>query len=60
MTKTDAPRTLQDLMAYVLKLLPEATVGEDLDGQLVIYTNKAVDENDRVINFEVAEDSSSG
>jgi hypothetical protein len=32
-------RSLQELVEYLGEYLPEATVGEDNDGQLVIYTN---------------------
>ena len=32
-------RSLQELMEYLGEYLPEATVGEDNEGQLVIYTN---------------------
>lgn len=40
------PRTQNQLMLWVLTVLPEATFGEDIDGQLLIYTNLTeVDEN---------------
>lgn len=31
--------TIDDIMRSVLEILPNATVGEDSDGQVVIYTN---------------------
>lgn len=35
--------TLEDLLSLFLPLLPEATVGDDNDGQVVIYTNLRLD-----------------
>lgn len=32
-------RPLDELMAAVTELLPEATIDQDNDGQLVVYTN---------------------
>lgn len=32
-------KTLTELMQYIGEYLPDATIGEDNDGQLVIYTN---------------------
>lgn len=31
--------TLAELLSIILPLMPEAEVGEDNDGQIVIYTN---------------------
>lgn len=31
--------TLDQLLSIILPLMPDATVGEDNDGQVVIYTN---------------------
>ena len=39
MTKTTHPKTLQDLMNALSPLLPHASLGEDNDGQIVVYTN---------------------
>jgi len=33
------PRTFDDLMHAVLEILPNAELGEDFDGQIIIYTN---------------------
>lgn len=35
--------TLEDLLSLFLPLLPEATVGDDNDGQVIIYTNLRLD-----------------
>jgi hypothetical protein len=32
-------QTLDDLIKAILPILPDAQIGEDNDGQLVIYTN---------------------
>ncbi len=32
--------TFDDLMRAVLAILPDATFGEDNEGQIIIYTNK--------------------
>lgn len=32
--------SVDDLMKKILAILPNATVDEDLEGQIVIYTNK--------------------
>lgn len=34
--------TLPDLMDHLSKIFPSATIGEDLTGQLLIYTDKRV------------------
>ena len=31
--------TLNELIEHILQLAPDATVGEDADGQLVVHTN---------------------
>ena len=32
-------KTTNDLLRAILKILPHASIGEDNDGQIVIYTN---------------------
>lgn len=41
-----------EFYSRLLEILPNATVGEDNDGQLVIYTDMRVSE-DKLIPFEV-------
>lgn len=36
---TEMPKTDDEFMQRMLNAFPEATVGQDNDGQLVIYTN---------------------
>lgn len=38
------PKTVDDLYRMILSFLPQASVGEDLDGQIVIYTNLREDQ----------------
>lgn len=46
-----------DLYRKILKLLPEAETGEDNGGQLVIYTNKKLDDDRQtVVNFTEDQD----
>lgn len=33
-------RTTDDLLKFILRVLPDATVEEDNEGQLIIYTGK--------------------
>jgi hypothetical protein len=43
---------MDELMREVLKTFPKADVGEDNDGQLVIYTNLTLDANQNVVPFK--------
>lgn len=38
-------KTFNELLTQVLSIIPNASVGEDNDGQLVIYTNLTEDED---------------
>jgi hypothetical protein len=38
----DTPSTFDELLSAILKILPDAQLGEDNDGQLIIYTNKVM------------------
>lgn len=44
--------TLQEMMEAVLEILPNATVGDDNDGQVVIYTDHKIDQNENLIPFD--------
>lgn len=44
--------TLDELIRKVLEILPESTVGEDNEGQLVVYTNLSVGSDGTLIQFE--------
>lgn len=35
--------TLNEMISKILEVCPNASVGEDNDGQIVIYTNKRID-----------------
>ena len=43
--------TLNDLMDYVGNVLPNATVGQDDDGQVIIYTDKTLNNKEELIPF---------
>ena len=51
MIKEPLFKTLNELYAYVLTYLPEAEIGEDNDGQLVIYTNLYEDDHQELATF---------
>lgn len=38
-----------EFYSRVLEIMPGAEVGEDNEGQLIIYTNFALNENDEVV-----------
>ena len=38
--------SLNQLMSYILKMIPNAVIGEDDDGQIVINTNLSLPDND--------------
>ena len=42
------PLTYHDLYAKVLAILPHAQLGEDMDGQLIIYTDRRVGNHDAI------------
>lgn len=53
-----SPKKFMDLVREVLKVCPEATFGEDFEGQLVIYTNLAeVDKEGTLARFSGEDDS---
>jgi hypothetical protein len=41
-------KTFDELYRAILGVLPEATTGEDLDGQLIVYTGLEILEDDSV------------
>ena len=43
--------TVDDVIEYVLKVLPNASVGIDNDGQLIIFTDKQVGKDERLSDF---------
>lgn len=50
--------TYQQLVRAIAKILPNATLGEDNDGQLIVYTNLSEVENeDELVDFDSTEDS---
>ena len=48
--------TLDELIEWALTALPYSTVGEDNDGQLVIYTNLYENDHGRLANYNDPED----
>ncbi len=40
------------LMAQILEILPNATLGEDLEGQVVIYTNLTTSEGGTLVDMD--------
>lgn len=47
--------TFDDLMRKVLEILPRATLGEDNDGQIIVYTDLTLDANDKIKDFDPEE-----
>jgi hypothetical protein len=45
----DIPRNFDELSIVIYYLLPGSTLGEDSDGQLVIYTDCRLDADDNLI-----------
>ena len=41
-----------NLYQKVLRLFPNAQMGEDEDGQLIVYTDMMLDGNDDVVKYE--------
>jgi hypothetical protein len=47
--------TTDQLLRKILAVLPNATIEEDLDGQLVIYTDKRETIGGEIIDYEVTD-----
>jgi hypothetical protein len=47
--------TTDELYRKILEILPNATIDEDLDGQLVIYTDKRETTGGEIIDYEVTD-----
>ena len=46
-------KTTDDLLRAILAILPNATIDEDLEGQIIVYTNKKeVGEDGTLVEFE--------
>lgn len=43
---------LNTAMGMVMAAFPNATVGEDNDGQIIIYTDMTVDNEENLVPFE--------
>ena len=50
--KDTQPKTYADLAHLVASILPDATIGEDNDGQLVVYTNLTEDPKGNLIDMD--------
>lgn len=46
------PTTLDELMQLIAKILPGASFDEDLEGQLLIYTDRRVGNEGELVRFE--------
>ena len=44
--------TFDQLVTAITRVLPECSFGEDLDGQIIVYTNKQLDESDALVELE--------
>ena len=44
-------KTTDDLLRAVLAILPGATIDEDFEGQIIIYTDKKEDPDGNLIDF---------
>ena len=47
-----------DLYAHIINILPDATFGDDNDGQLIIYTGMKEDSYGNILQFDYPEDAS--
>ena len=45
-------KKIGNLMNEIRQILPNATIGEDNDGQIVIYTDVMVDSNNNLIPLQ--------
>jgi hypothetical protein len=54
--KNATPKTYSELVNLIAQVLPEASFGEDGEGQLVIYTNLSEDREGNLSEF-VPDDS---
>jgi len=43
--------TLNEMLNRVREILPNASVGEDNDGQIVIYTDKVIDSRENLVSI---------
>ena len=48
----NAPKTYAELVNLIAAILPNASFGEDNEGQLVIYTNLSEDRDGNLVEFE--------
>lgn len=46
--------TLNEMLNIIRQVLPNASVGEDNDGQVVIYTDKRLDSQENLVPIEEA------
>jgi hypothetical protein len=46
--------TLNEMLNIIRQALPNASVGEDNDGQVVIYTDKRLDSQENLVPIEEA------
>lgn len=53
MVEGHSPKTFDQLLDATLSLFPESTLGEDNEGQLIVYTNLMVSGVDEIVAFEV-------
>lgn len=44
--------TEEQLLSFLLDFLPDCEIGEDFDGQIVVYTNLRENENGILVPFE--------
>jgi hypothetical protein len=44
--------TLNELVNAIREHLPECSVGEDNEGQIILYTNMTIDRNETLIPME--------
>lgn len=49
-TAVNTPNTVSELLAAILPILPNATLGEDGEGQIIIYTDLA-EHADTLVRF---------
>lgn len=54
-TAVSTPKTISELLAAILPILPDATLGEDNSGQIIIYTDLTTQGDDTLVPFAVCD-----
>ena len=52
MKKIEPPKTMSELYECLLNTIPNATLGDDNDGQVIIYTNLRLLKNGKLVEMK--------